>query len=279
MIEPIEFSDESLNSFIKFGPPSSEKDFKVKLFPGTPFNHRLSQVNFYCDHEKCKREMQFSPGVLGGLLYGDNEFLYFHYTYTCKHCSESMVTIFLGALLLKGSDVLCIRKIGEWPPLAHVPKSKLLSLFGRDKDIYLKGRRCEAEGLGIGAFVYYRRIVEGKKIELFGLIIKALKTSHHKKELIDGFERAGRLNSFKESVDAIKDIFPPELKIHGHNPLTLLFKALSKGVHEMNDVECLENAKDIRVILISLLEKLDQMSKDDADIREAIKKLNQGSKS
>jgi hypothetical protein len=245
----------------------------VNPIPGLGWRTNLTDLELYCDNSKCKKEMRFSCGNTS-LYVGEGDFIYRHYAYTCKNCSELQVIYFIGVSISKDSNILHVRKIGEWPPLSHIPKSKLINLFGKDKDIYLKGRKCEYEGLGIGAFVYYRRIVEQKKSELFKLIIKALKVSNQKQDIIEQFQKAAELNSFKESVEAIKDIMPDGLKIFGYNPLTLLFKALSKGVHEMEDEECLRKSKEIRQIMMTLIEKVDQLSKDDSELSEAIKKLN-----
>lgn len=40
----------------------------------------------------------------------------------------------------------------------------------------MKGRRCESKSLGIGAFVYYRRVVEEQRTAILGQIINVAKT-------------------------------------------------------------------------------------------------------
>src|SRR5688572_15166432 len=37
---------------------------------------------------------------------------------------------------------------------------RLLRLIGKDRDTFLKGRQSENQSLGIGAYVYYRRVVD-----------------------------------------------------------------------------------------------------------------------
>jgi len=39
----------------------------------------------------------------------------------------------------------------------------VITLIGPDREIFLRGRRAENQGLGIGAFAYYRRVVENQK--------------------------------------------------------------------------------------------------------------------
>ena len=61
--------------------------------------------------------------------------------------------------------------------------------------------------------------------------------------------------------------------INGQNPLTLLHKALSVGVHESTDERCLERAHDVRVVLIELAERLGQAIKDEAGLNTAVNRL------
>jgi len=45
-------------------------------------------------------------------------------------------------------------------------------MLGDNRDLFMKGRRCESQSLGIGAFVYYRRVVENQRAAILGQIIK-----------------------------------------------------------------------------------------------------------
>ena len=38
--------------------------------------------------------------------------------------------------------------------------------------MFMQGRRCENQGFGIGAFAYYRRVVENQKNRILERIIK-----------------------------------------------------------------------------------------------------------
>ena len=47
----------------------------------------------------------------------------------------------------------------------------------------------------------------------------------------------------------IKDGIPESLLVDGHNPLTVLYTALSAGIHGQTDELCLERAASIRLVL------------------------------
>jgi hypothetical protein len=63
--------------------------------------------------------------------------------------------------------------------------------------------------------------------------------------------------------------------VNGHNPLTLLHRALSGGVHELTDERCVELAHDVRVVLVELAERLGQALRDEAELNTAINRLLQ----
>ena len=50
--------------------------------------------------------------------------------------------------------------------------SRLFDLIGPERETFLKGRRCENQGLGIAAFAYYRRVVERQKERIFRKVIE-----------------------------------------------------------------------------------------------------------
>jgi (p)ppGpp synthase/HD superfamily hydrolase len=79
--------------------------------------------------------------------------------------------------------------------------------------------------------------------------------------------------SFKKALRSVKDAIPVTLLIKGHNPLTLLHKALNSGAHEMSDEKCLARAHDVRLVLAKLADRLAQALKDEADLNAAINRL------
>ncbi|MGV3572852.1 MAG: hypothetical protein ACO1PB_19840 [Ramlibacter sp.] len=164
-------------------------------------------------------------------------------------------------------------KLGESPAFGPPTPARTISLVGPDREQFLQGRRCENQGLGVGAFVYYRRVVEGQKNRIFDEIIRVSKHLESAPELVAELEAAKKEVQFTKAVDAIKHALPQSLWVNGYNPLTLLHSALSAGVHELSDGECLELARSVRVVLIEFSERLAQAMKDEAELNEAVKKL------
>src|SRR6266496_2162514 len=193
-------------------------------------------VQLYCDSEECSGLRYFDSASSGSLNPANawhKQFL----DYRCRHCKKTMKIY--AVLVLRnttGRDGEAV-KVGEWPPFGpHVP-TKMFSLIGQDQELFLKGRRAESQGMGIGAFAYYRRVVENQKNRLLDEIIKVCQRLNADANLITNLETARKETQFSKAIDIVKDGIPDVLRINGHNPLTLLHTALSDGLHEQSDEE------------------------------------------
>lgn len=111
-----------------------------------------------------------------------------------------------------------VEKMGEWPRFSPRTPSKLMSIVGPDRELYLQGRRAEIDGIGVGAFSYYRRIVEGQKNRLLDEIIRVAKRTRVPNDMIARPEAAKGETQFSKAVGEVREAFPPALFIKGHNP-------------------------------------------------------------
>jgi uncharacterized small protein (DUF1192 family) len=166
-------------------------------------------------------------------------------------------------------------KLGEFPSFGPPIPSRVITLIGPDREIFIRGRRAENQGLGIGAFAYYRRVVENQKSRLITEIAKVAKRIGATSEELQRFEAAVNETQFSKAIEYIKSTIPQVLLINGHNPLTLLHSALSEGLHAGTDEDCLELATSIRVVLTELAERISLALKDEAELKQAISKLMQ----
>ncbi|CAN7457042.1 hypothetical protein [Rhizobium sp. LjRoot254] len=166
-----------------------------------------------------------------------------------------------------------VYKYGELPAFGVPVPNKLLRLFGDDRDVFLKGRQCENQGLGIGAFAYYRRVVENHKNDIFDRIIKVCQTVEPQTKLIAELHAAKKEVSFFKAIEQIKTALPQGLLINGNNPLTILHSALSVGLHNESDDECLRPAHAVRLILTDLVQKMAILRQDGTDLRNAVSLL------
>ena len=196
----------------------------------------------------------------------------FSLQYQCGDCEEQ-VKFF--SLLIEFGDrpAGAVYKYGELPAFGvHVP-TKVLRLFGRDSAIFLKGRQCENLGYGVGAFAYYRRVVENHKNDILDEIIKVCRTVNAPEDVITELQAAKKEIAFAKSIEKVKSALPQGLLINGHNPLLALHGALSVGIHDQSDDSCLEAAHAVRLVLTDLVEKMSLLKQDDKQLNDAVQLL------
>ena len=193
--------------------------------------------------------------------------------YECKNCQRVGKTFAIRCLLDKKNNNWNVLKYGEYPSFGPPTPSRAVTLIGGEKDLFFLGRRCENQGMGIGAFLYYRRVIESQKNRIFDEVIRVVERISGQDPVLEDLKSAKKETQFTKAVDTIKHALPPSLSINGYNPLTLLHAALSEGVHDHNDSESLELATDIRTVLFELAERLGQALKDEANLNAAVNRL------
>jgi hypothetical protein len=103
--------------------------------------------------------------------------------YTCAGCNK-----FIRVFLVKINDNLdYILKVGQYHGFDISINKDINKSLGQHADLFKKGLICETQGYGIGAYSYYRRIVELITDELLDDI----------SELLDGDKR----DRYKEALE------------------------------------------------------------------------------
>ena len=257
-------------------PPGSQYDIvalalEVGQLYQRPFRISLRRIQLHCDNESCGGIRFFDPASESFDVRVNSSEHRFS-SYTCSNCNKT-VKHFSYIYTLKEKQKATVLKLGEWPLFGPPIPSRLVSLIGPDRDYFLKGYRAENQNLGIGAYAYYRRVVENQKDRIFDEIIRAAERTNLKKDIIDNLKDAKAQPHFSQAVEALKGAFPDILLLNGHNPLALLHSALSEGLHNGTDEECLELASTIRLLLTELADRLGQVLKEQSKLELAVSKL------
>jgi hypothetical protein len=239
------------------------------LLPGQ-LRIRLSEVTLWCDDPHCESEMLFEPLEGQNCYLGGNVNTSFIY-YCCKHCETS--TKLFAVLVRHENDSWQAAKIGEYPPYSPPVPARVQRLVQEDRELFLQGQRSESLGLGIGAYTYYRRVIENHKNRLFDQIIATARKLGANSPQIERLEKAKSNYQFNKSVEEFKDALPVSLLVNGQNPLTLLHAALSGGVHNRTDDECLELARDIRIVLTELAVRISDVLRETREVNDAVTRL------
>ncbi len=234
------------------------------------------ELELHCSYDSCNGDRFFRCINVSdeGRLGEPNTVYYFYVTYRCANCTKTVKLYSLSATInMVGESHGICYKFGEYPPYGPPVPSRLIKLIGPDRDIFLKGRGCENQGLGIGAFTYYRRVVENQKNRILEEIIRVSKKIGASQDKIDTLSNAIEETQFSTALNMAKNAIPESLLIDGHSPMRLLHHALSRGVHELSDEECLELASTIRLVLGELSERLSVLLKDKAELTKAVSTL------
>ena len=243
----------------------------MHITPSGPDRVATPEIDLHCESESCNGVRRFECNDDKRL--SDRSVIFVFLNYTCKNCEDFGKTFALAVSRDGSKTSGQVLKLGEAPPYGPPTPSRVMKLVGEDRELFLKGRRAELHGLGIGAFAYYRRVVEeqkGRIIEEIGKVAVKIKPS---KETAELFAKAKAETQFTTAIDMIKSAIPEAVLIDGHNPLTLLHSALSEGLHAHTDEQCLELATSIRVVLTELAERISTALKEEAPLKSAVSRL------
>lgn len=249
---------------------------EVKYPSGGRYHVYLTpEIRLHCGNQNCGGMRIFRYRKDDGPTVDprNNSFEFEYMNYICSNCQKTTKTYSLAMQAdIKSNSGQCY-KFGELPAYGPPTSSRLISLIGPDREMFLRGRRCEIQGLGIGAFVYYRRVVENQKNRILEKIIEVANMQEAPTQTIAALEDAKKEVQFHKAMQSVKDAIPESLKIRGHNPLTLLHSALSDGLHARDDQTCLGLANAIRVVLAELSDRIGQTLNDTRELNSAISLL------
>jgi hypothetical protein len=180
--EPIAIT---LREFLENVPPQQAmilNEIALKI-PSRAYLIKLPEIDLYCGQDSCNRKSIFRVDGEDRLTVQKMQNSYVQYL--CSHCRNKRKIFSLRTIVAPETRLITIIKYGELPPDEEPTPPKLLRMFDADRELYLKGRRCEKQGLGIGAAAYYRRVVERQKDRFFDEIIKACEKIGAKEEIVE----------------------------------------------------------------------------------------------
>lgn len=204
----------------------------------------------------------------------NNRFIDFSFTTecTCQQCKKHF-TYFLisvqGETLLNNFIIgeedcfdkslfsnLVICKRGVYPVQDLKLNKTVQKFLDRESDgWYYRLNKCINSGLGIGAYAYCRRIVEKELLHIAKFVKENSKDEDRIKieEILDSYNKDQKANVLYENIF---HYLPSSIKHLGNNPLEILYKTTSKGLHELTEDKCLEDAKKMNTLLEFVIEKL-----------------------
>lgn len=249
---------------VEYQPLPSMREFflDVPLYLAKPFTEanldELNKLKNYNEHFDCYCCDCGRDSVFHGRpdVYDQREYPYyswlgryivFRITFKCtRDDSHEMYCYFL-------IHNRTITKIGQYPSIADVVIAdikKYRKVLGNE--LYSEFTRAiglTAQGIGIGAFVYLRRIFEN-----------LIEEAHQVQKGIAGWnENTYQKSRMKEKITLLKNSLPDFLVENKS-----LYSILSKGIHELQEAECLAAFPTTKLgIELILDEKLEKLAREE----------------
>jgi hypothetical protein len=194
--------------------------------------------------------------VYGGLEHYSNKIFNFEF-----HCTRNVNhKLFFTYYFSEDSYI----KIGQYPSISDLSQQELKkyrTVLTADKYTeFNRGIGLTTHGVGIGAFVYLRRVFED-------LINEAYALAKSKEGLKDEDFFKLRMD---EKISALKDYLPDFLVKN-----KVIYGILSKGVHELTDNECLSIFSPMKIGIELILDDKIEKKKKEEKIKEAEKAIQQ----
>jgi hypothetical protein len=268
----------TLKAFLEEAPPLVRKAVTADIgyhHESSSWFVKLPPLSLFCDSSICDGERFFDPVPesidCGGSGEPEIQFSFAHYY--CRHCRVSLKLYALALLRISGPlDKLDVIKIGEQPPAIGPTPRALQDLLGDQWALYLQGRRSELAGLGIGAFVYYRRTIEHVWKRVLERLIEVARLDNSSAR-VAALAAVRAEQQFTRSMEMAKGAIPVSLYVDGHNPFQALYDACGDGLHEYTDEECIRRSRIIRLVLGRFAERAKSILAEDAEFRQAVGSL------
>lgn len=168
-----------------------------------------------------------------------NGFLNKIYTQTYRCARDNNHTIMFD--LITESDYII--KIGQFPSVADLNKGdtkKYKNILADQYTEYTTSLGLYSHGVGIGSFVYLRRIIEK-------LVYSKYEKYSDKLNLSDeDFEK----KDFKGKIEVLKDYLPNNL-VKNKN----IYSIVSEGIHSLSEKECLEMYDGVKLGIQLILDE------------------------
>lgn len=213
----------------------------------------FNMINEYYDSSELKKSTN-SP-----------VFITFQLNYFCSCCKLFHYEFFIDFGVTKKIDKNksevwsngWVRKIGqkpEWSIEIDTQVKKFLN--DENTNLFKKGLICESQSYGIGAYSYYRRIVESIISDLLKEIEDLIPDGEEKEQYLAAIEKTKKEIVAANKISLVKDLIPKILLIDDVNPLAVLYGSVSDGLHNRTDEECLTLAETIRECLSFLITQI-----------------------
>lgn len=283
-----EWNKEALVHFLETAPLYTSIEFEGKSIPNFDnLEEAISELSYYCP--QCKEIRLFHTRIESKFLAAQRGMSppyalptgYLCYSLYCsKNGCGLNKRVYLYYERKEYNDKsegaishVALTKCGEYPSMPPRVDEAILKVFPNDAELLKKAVCCLKDGFGVGAFAYLRQVLESH----IDLLITEIEKIAQEQEDTDTLEKLAKLRGngqMSKNIDLAKNALPVYLRVKGFNPLGLLYKTLSEGIHNQSDKECLKKANDIYNALTFILSTLASFSDARNKYKDSLKSLS-----
>ncbi|MCB8818763.1 hypothetical protein [Desulfosporosinus shakirovi] len=209
-----------------------------------------------------------SVGLLTSMSYQEDrpldEMDHLYLRFNCSLDESHKLEYFFA---VKGDSII---KVGQYPSSADIDlpqASRYSSILG--KQYYSELKRSiglHSHGVGIGSFVYLRRIIEKLVYDTFKEAEVAGALTEQQFEYQDNVRHR---NGMEEKIKLLKGFLPDLITDHPK-----IYGVVSKGIHELTEEECLEYFPVLKDGIVMILDDIVAKKEKERAAAEYKKSLN-----
>ncbi len=122
-----------------------------------------------------------------------------------------------------------------------------------------------------------RRIVENNIFSLLDTLKEDIGTYGNNEEVLGALAELKKESPMSQRIQVANKALPEYLKSDGINPLRLIYKTLSEGVHSLSDEKCLDKAVILQDCIKFLVGELSERKKHREKFKKSALRLGQSS--
>lgn len=216
----------------------------------------IDEIDDYC--QTCKQSRPFqdlrSRGSGSGLGHSPSPLSSgeSYFEFKCASCRIEKREFLIQQIVTE--DTIKIQKYGELPRKILDRDPLLQHFFSKDAESYEKAVVCLANGYGIAAFSYMRRIIENNINALLDMLKEDVESADKTHSALTQLAELRKDTPMSDKIKIANLALPGYLIPSGINPLGKLYQVLSEGVHNYSDTECLERARTIQTCIKYLID-------------------------
>lgn len=270
------------------------KKIKIGNIEVTPNILDGATFDFFCEYDKNIKTFEleyyslenykgaslwnFKNDVRNNDLLG-NISLTYQYKARCQHCKTYCIDFLLNIYSEENKSYnnydevpLFLRKIGQYPPFEIKPEREIINFLNKeDKENYKKALISLSQSYGIGAYAYLRRIIENEILKIITEISQL--NTPEKIKISDAIKRYNESHQMSNLINEIYNYLPASFNTLGDNPLKLLYSELSKGIHSLNEEDCINRAEAINTVLKFTIKQLNIEKTELVSVKNALNSL------